>query len=236
MWRLLNDRYIFLRHQLHFQKKFRFPGVYLQRGTMSMSLTYTHHCSSETSCLTHWPLDFVGLKLPEEFGATYGKLYCSAALSNFQPSGPQVSCTIKKGMQSNQCTVCPKHHTEKLLQEQNMPYNVPLSWSDAVKLDFLKHQVLLEMLQLNPQIDFYMYGALSTFWIWSIIWIKYAFICTKKVVGVCKWSFPTAVDKFLYPLLSMCYAVPSPVSSWLTPGCMAGTGEDQHSQEWALCC
>lgn len=92
---------MFLRHQLHFQKKFRFPGVYLQRGTMSMSLTYTHHCCSETSCLTHWPMDFVGLKLPEEFGATYGKLYCSAALSNFQPSGPQVSCTIKKGMQAH---------------------------------------------------------------------------------------------------------------------------------------
>lgn len=31
------------------------------------------------------------------------------------------------------------------------------------KTRLLKHQVLLEMLQLNPQIDFYLYGALSTF-------------------------------------------------------------------------
>lgn len=92
---------MFLRHQLHFQKQSRFPGVCLQKGVMSVTLTYTHHCSSETSCFTHWPLDILGLKLPEEFGATYGKLYCSAALSNFQPSGPQVSCTIKKGMQAH---------------------------------------------------------------------------------------------------------------------------------------
>lgn len=68
---------------------------------MSMSLTYTHHCPLETSCLHTSPRTFLGLKLPEEFGATYGKLYRSAALSNFQPSGPQVSGTIKKGMQAH---------------------------------------------------------------------------------------------------------------------------------------
>lgn len=67
---------------------------------MCMSLLFTT-AVLETLCFTHWPLDFVRLKFPEEFGATYGKLYCSAALSNSQPSGPQVSCTIKKGMQAH---------------------------------------------------------------------------------------------------------------------------------------
>lgn len=134
-----------------------------------------------------------------------------------------------------------------------MPYNVPLSWSDAVKLDFLKHQGLLEMLQLNPQIDFYMHGALSTFWIWSIIWIKYAFICTKKVAGGSQWSLPsflTAVDKFLYTFFRMCYAVPSSASSLIysrVPGrdwwgptphrsglCAAKTGP-LPTNPWLLC-
>lgn len=101
------------------------------------------------------------------------------------------------------------------------------------------------MLQLNPQVGLYLYGALSTCWKWSIIWIKCAFMCTEKVVEGLKWSFPsflTAVDKFLYTLLNMPYAVSSSAGSliyskvyvaarWMGGTCQALT----CPQVWALC-
>lgn len=74
------------------------------------------------------------------------------------------------------------------------------------------------MLGLNPQIGLYLYCASSTFWIWSIRQINYAFKCTEKVAGGSKWpfsSFLTIVDKFLYTLWNMPYAVPSSAGSLL---------------------